>query len=181
MSEHRTPSRLAGRDSASDTPPDVRFVRVPSIAERKLGTGYVAPMRLDPRLLQQMQTTIKELEEKYADTLKSQVAMLRVLLKPACESDIDARSRLYSIAHDMRGLAGTFGHPIVGRFADSLCRYIENSEAADWTDGTVIRFHIDAIGDALENPATDPAITLETLNALERLIATAARDRRRRG
>lgn len=181
MTERKTPSRLAGTGHAPDTPPDVRFVRVPSIAERKLGDDYVAPMRLDPRVLEQMQETIKGLEAKYAESLKSQAAMLQILLEPACKGDTEARSRLYSIVHDMRGLAGTFGHPMIGRFADSLCGYIERSDAADWKEGTVIRFHVDAIRDALENPGTDPAITMETLNALERLITAAAQERRRIG
>lgn len=181
MPERRTHSRLAGTDAGTDTPPDVRFVRVPSIAERKLGSDYVAPMRLDPRVLDQMQATIKGLESKYAEALLSQTAMLQVLVDPACKGDTEARGRLYSIAHDMRGLAGTFGHPMIGRFADSLCGYIERSEIVDWKEGTIIRFHIDAIREALENPATDPAITMETLNALERLVATAVRERRRVG
>lgn len=176
MQERRTPSRLAGNETA-EPPAKVRFVRVPSIAERKLGADYVAPMRLDPRVLEQMQTTIRDLETQYADALKSQVAMLQVLVEPACKGDAEARHRLYALAHDMRGLAGTFGHPVIGQFADSLCRYIENSRTEDWNDGTVVTFHVDAIRDALENPRTDPAVTMETLNALERLIGATRRQR----
>lgn len=181
MPEHRKSSRLAGHDNQTGTPPDVRFIRVPSIAERKLGQSYVAPMRLDPRVLEQMQETIRGLETKYADALKSQVAMLQILVEPACKGDTEARSRLYAIAHDMRGLAGTFGHPMIGRFADSLCSYIETCENADWQDSTVIVFHVDAIRDALDNPHTDAALTMETLDALERLIETNRRERRKLG
>lgn len=176
MHERRSPSRLAGKEAA-EMPAEVRFIRVPSIAERKLGSDYVAPMRLDPRVLEQMQTTIRDLETQYADALKSQVAMLQVLVEPACKGDADARHRLYALAHDMRGLAGTFGHPVIGQFADSLCRYIEQSQSEDWGDGTVVTFHVDAIRDALENPRTDPAVTMETLNALERLIGATRRQR----
>ena len=182
MPERRTPSKLGGKDgSGNDTPPDVRFIRVPSIAERKLGSDYVAPMRLDPRVLDQMQETIRGLETKYADALKSQVAMLQILVEPACKGDAEARGRLYSLSHDMRGLAGTFGHPMIGRFADSLCGYIEKCTAEDWKDGTVILFHVDSIRDAIENPRTDTAVTMETLEALERLIAAHRRDRRQLG
>lgn len=181
MIERRSTSRLAGTADENISQPDVRFVRVPSIAERKLGADYVAPMRLDPRVLDQMQATIKNLESRYAEALKAQAAMLRVLVEPACKGDAEARGRIYSIVHDMRGLAGTFGHPMVGRFADSLCGYIEKAEIVDWKEGAVIRFHIDAIHDALENPAADPTITMETLNALERLVATAARGWRQIG
>ncbi|MDZ4380133.1 MAG: hypothetical protein U0942_02195 [Parvibaculum sp.] len=177
MHERRSPSRLAGKEATETPLADVRFVRVPSIAERKLGADYVAPMRLDPRVLAQMQTTIRDLETKYAESLKSQVAMLQILVEPACKGDPDARRRLYALAHDMRGLAGTFGHAIVGQFADSLCRYIENLRTEDWDDGTVVTFHVDAIRDALENPGTDPTVTMETLNALDRLIGSGRHQR----
>lgn len=168
-------------EPAGQTPPDVRFIRVPSIAERKLGANYVAPMRLDPRVLDQMQSTIKGLEARYGDALCEQVHTLLTLVDPACNGDPEARSRLYAIVHDMRGLAGTFGHPMVGRFANSLCLYIEGAGTTAWNDDTIFRFHLDAIREALESPGADPAITLETLNALQKLIAASAMERRRRG
>ena len=182
MAERSTTSCLAGRDAAGpEAPPDVRFIRVPSIAERKLGSSYVAPMRLDPRVLDQMQSTIRTLESKYAEALSAQVAMLQLLVEPAAKGDQEARSRLYSFSHDMRGLAGTFGFPLVGRFADSLCRFIEQCSEQDWRDGSVVRFHVDAIRDAVEHPGTDPAITMETLHALDRLIAANRCNRKAAG
>ena len=68
----------------NDQPSDVaaRFVRLPSIAERKLGHDYVAPVRLDPRILDQMQRTIRELGTQYAETLKAQVGSLFAFIDP---------------------------------------------------------------------------------------------------
>jgi len=169
------------KEPKNETPTDVRFVRVPSIVERKLGADYVAPMRLDPRVLDQMQTTIKGLETRYGDALRGQIQTLLALVEPACGGDTEARGRLYAIVHDMRGLAGTFGHPMVGRFANSLCNYIESAGITAWNDDTIFQFHLDAIREALESPGADPAITLETLNALQKLIAASAAERRRLG
>ena len=174
-------SKTTHAESAEQTPPEVRFIRVPSIAERKLGADYVAPMRLDPRVLDQMQSTIRCLEARYGDSLREQVRTLLTLVEPACSGDAEARGRLYAILHDMRGLAGTFGHPMVGRFANSLCLYIESAGTTAWHDDTIFRFHLDAIREALESPGADPAITLETLNALQKLIAASATERRRQG
>ncbi|MGB6087334.1 hypothetical protein [Parvibaculum sp.] len=171
MKHSKIASRLAGHETdGGETPPEVRFVRVPSIAERKLGSEYVAPMRLDPRILDQMQATIRSLESKYVETLSAQVSMLQVLAEPACKGDREAHDRLYAIAHDVRGLAGTFGFAMTGRFADSLCRYLEQGGHGKH-DSTVIRFHVDAIRDTLESPGTDVTISTETLDALEKLIA----------
>jgi hypothetical protein len=172
MKQSKIGSRLAGHEAnGTENQTEVRFVRVPSIAERKLGSDYVAPMRLDPRILDQMQATIRSLETKYVETLSAQVSMLQVLVDPVCKGDAEARGRLYAIAHDMRGLAGTFGFAVTGRFADSLCRYLEQGDESGGYDGTVIRFHVDAIRDTLESPGADSTISTETLDALEKLIA----------
>ncbi|MGV8998145.1 MAG: hypothetical protein ACOH12_14485 [Parvibaculaceae bacterium] len=147
-----------------------RFVRLPSIAERKMGTGYVAPVRLDPRVLQQMQQTISVLGRQYCDTLHRQISELLPQIADACSGVVGARHRFYETVHDMRGLAGTFGHPIVGRFAKSLCSYMEKCQTID---PTIIRFHIEAMRDALEHDKPDERLADETLRSLELLIFKA--------
>src|SRR3546814_19965310 len=95
---------------------DARFLRLPSIAERKLGRDYTAPIRLDPRILDQMQHTISELGSKYAETLAAQIALLAPLIERASTGIAEARAQIYSIVHDVPRLAGPFRHPIVGTF-----------------------------------------------------------------
>ena len=82
-----------------------------------------------------------------AEALKSQVSMLQILVEPACKGDTEARGRLYSLAHDMRGLAGTFGHPMVGRFADFGGEF--KFDPDDPTDATLDR---DGDGAGAERP-----------------------------
>jgi hypothetical protein len=155
-----------------------RFVRIPSIAERKLGRDYSAPIRLDPRVLEQMQKTIQTLAAAYSDALGAQIASLLPLIDPASECAGDARSRLYAVAHDVRGLAGTFGMPIVGNFARSLCGYMENRTELD---STIVRFHVEAMRDAATGRASDIALANETLRSLERLIDAAGPDAKSAG
>lgn len=146
---------------------DARFVRLPSIAERKLGRDYSAPIRLDPRILDQMQLTISQLGAKYAETLTAQITLLLPLIERTCAGIAEARAQLYSIIHDVRGLAGTFGHPIVGSFAKSLCGYMESHSNLDQT---ILRFHIEAMRDALEDHHPDAGLARETLRSLGLLI-----------
>lgn len=153
---------------------DARFLRLPSIAERKLGPDYAAPIRLDPRVLDQMQRTIKELASKYVETLSTQIALLPPLIGRACSGNAEARDQLYSIAHDVRGLAGTFGHPIVGSFSKSLCGYMETRSNLN---PTILGFHIEAMRDALEDPHPDANLARETLRSLELLIDATAAER----
>lgn len=164
----------AGAKRATDSLP-ARFVRIPSIAERKLGRDYTAPIRLDPRVLDQMQKTIKTLAATYKETLVGQIASLLPLIEAGSADAGEARSRLYSIAHDVRGLAGTFGLAIVGNFARSLCGYMEKHTDLD---SMIIRFHIEAMRDAVTDPAPDSNLADETLRSLERLIEAADIDAR---
>lgn len=150
-----------------------RFLRLPSVAERKLGADYTVPVRLDPRILDQMQQTIRELTEKYAATLKAQVGSLFSFVALAGAGDADARNQLYAMAHEVRGLAGTFGYPVIGRFAHSLCSYIEGYKTID---ASVMRFHIEAMYDALKQGGGDELLADETLASLERLIAVTHAD-----
>lgn len=157
---------------------DVRFIRVPSIVERKLGGAHAGPMRLDPRILENMQEAIRKLEGKYGESLIRQIDLLFRLVEEIELGNMQARDRLYDIVHDIRGLAGTFGHPLIGRFANSLCTYIEGTLAFDILDGTILRFHVEAMRDTITNREDDDAVALETLRALERLIKTTIRERR---
>ena len=102
-----------GKDFNATVP--ARFVRLPSIAEKKLGAAYVAPVRLDPRALEQMQQTIKSLSGEYAVKLATQIRELLHMIEDVCHLPGTSRSKFYDAIHDMRGLAGTFGHPIVGQ------------------------------------------------------------------
>lgn len=163
--------------NSESMPPDhqqdvaARFVRLPSIAERKLGPSYSAPVRLDPRVLDQMQETIKILSRQYVSTLGRQIHELLPMIQDACSGGPVARGKFYELIHDMRGLAGTFGHPIVGKFAKSLCGYMEKY---DFLDQTIVRFHVEAMRDALEQEKPDDRLADATLYSLEQLIAKAA-------
>lgn len=150
--------------------PDVpaRFLRLPSVAERKLGPDFTAPVRLDPRVLDQMQDTIRELTVKYSENLKVQVGSLFSFIEPTAAGDAEAHNQLYSTAHEIRGLAGTFGYPTVGRFAHSLCAYLENYKSVV---STVMRFHVEAMYDALQGRGADDILASDTLASLDRLIA----------
>ncbi|MAB15161.1 hypothetical protein [Parvibaculum sp.] len=149
---------------------ETRILKVPSIAKRKLGQDITDPVRLDPRVLEKMQDTIKSLESKYAEALSEQVTRLIELSDPAANGDARSAADLYTIAHDIRGLAGTFGRPLVGRFANLLCTYIEGHDNIGPLENSIIRFHVEAIREALKNPDSDPNLASETLRALENLI-----------
>ena len=55
------------------------------------------------------------------------------------------RDELFRAAHDIKGDAATFGFPIAGFAAESLCRIIEHAPNLDLVPAELIKHHIDAI------------------------------------
>ena len=53
--------------------------------------------------------------------------------------------KLYRIAHDLRGLGGTFGYPLVTKICANLGRHMDGLAAPSEIDDTVVRAHIDAL------------------------------------
>ena len=56
-----------------------------------------------------------------------------------------ARQELFRAAHDIKGVAATFGYPSAGAAAESLCRIIEHAPDLDAVPANLIDHHIDAI------------------------------------
>lgn len=81
--------------------------------------GSVASMNAG-NLISQARTALSRLEPRVLSALRDQREQLRVLLA-APDLDVDA---LFALAHDARGLAGTFGYTHLGVVADALSRYI---------------------------------------------------------
>jgi HPt (histidine-containing phosphotransfer) domain-containing protein len=55
------------------------------------------------------------------------------------------RDELFRAAHDIKGEAETFGFPLAGRVADSLCRLIEHSPELERVPMSLIEQHVDAV------------------------------------
>src|SRR5947209_8858531 len=57
----------------------------------------------------------------------------------------DTREELFRAAHDIKGDAATFGFPIAGAAAESLCRIIEHAPDLERVPPELIVHHINAI------------------------------------
>lgn len=154
----------------------VEVIQVPSIVRAKLGPGASIPMRLDPRVLTKLETAITHLEKNYGDTLKKQIANMLVIMNAIEEGREEQRvamEKVYHMAHEIRGVAGTFKRPISNRIAGNLCSYID--ELGDTiADKTIARFHIEALL-AASSTTPEPAdeIAMSTVETLERMTRTA--------
>lgn len=59
--------------------------------------------------------------------------------------NVATRGELFRAAHDIKGDAATFGYPIAGAAADSLCRILEHSPDIESVPADLIGHHVNAI------------------------------------
>jgi hypothetical protein len=88
--------------------------------------GSVASMNAS-ELIAQARGALSRLEPRVLSALIGQREQLRLLLSAEV---LDAEA-LFALAHDTRGLAGTFGYTHLGVVADALSRYITACQEAD--------------------------------------------------
>ena len=154
----------------------VEITQVPSIVRTKLGPGASIPMRLDPRVLTKLEAAITHLEQNYGGTLKKQITNMLLTMNAVEEGREEfavAMKKVYHVAHEIRGVAGTFKRPISNRIAGNLCGYID--ELGDTlADKTITRFHIEALLAASSvTPEPTDEVAMSTVETLERMTRTA--------
>jgi len=105
-------------------------------------------------ILARSEPEIAALATQYATSLQSDLAALQrnVAVLRGAKATAGARQasraaieEIYARCHELRGLAGSFGYPLVSRIADSLCRFVELAGGAPGQFCDVIAAHVDAI------------------------------------
>lgn len=81
---------------------------------------------LDPEALARAEAALNSLSSHYLSWAEADLASLRAALAEG------SNARLFTIAHDMKGQAATFGYPLVTTIGERLCRYLDaHPEDAD--------------------------------------------------
>jgi HPt (histidine-containing phosphotransfer) domain-containing protein len=79
---------------------------------------------LDPEALARAEAALNSLSSRYLSWAEADLAALRAALAEL-STDPSWLARLFTIAHDMKGQAATFGYPLVTAIGERLCRYID--------------------------------------------------------
>jgi HPt (histidine-containing phosphotransfer) domain-containing protein len=136
----RTPSGVPGE-----------IVPVPSIAETKGLVADGAHMRMDPRVLSRINDVVSILEQDYSNVLREQLAEIVGLYSTWQKDATASRDAIREIAHDIRGVAATFGRPLAGQIATRLCGVLNQSP----DNASAIEEHLDAL-DHVANLTPEP-------------------------
>ena len=102
---------------------------------------------VDPDVVARAEAALKALSAQFSRWLQDEIDKLDAaraavglegLVSPAGEA-------LYTRAHDLKGLGGTYEFPIVTRAAASLCRVIDNPQTRAVAPLSLVDSHINAI------------------------------------
>lgn len=84
-----------------------------------MADGDALPDGLDAEALARAEAALDRLSRDYPRWLRADIAAARACLTPPADRD-----RLYTIIHDIKGQAGSFGYPLVSRIGQDLCRML---------------------------------------------------------
>ncbi|HYD73161.1 MAG TPA: Hpt domain-containing protein [Candidatus Binatia bacterium] len=114
-----------------------------------------------------------------ADLSKLQAARLRAAEAGWTDNAIDA---IWRASHDLKGMGGTYGYPLVTQLAASLCRLTETEagKSAARVNTALVDAHVDGLRAALRDRITSDAhpvgrALVQTLETKVRQLGVAPR------
>jgi len=129
---------------------DVEFIGNPNLIARK---ARPVGKNADD-MLKTADQRVAALKNEFGSILKRDTQTIIELLRNA-ETDLAGRQRylldLRRVAHELRGQGGTYGYPLITRFGDQLCRYLDASDFLDAKALVVVKAAADAIVVVINN------------------------------
>ncbi|MEQ8443110.1 MAG: response regulator [Alphaproteobacteria bacterium] len=124
--------------------------RIPRGLKRKLAgaTGEPTDPPFDPKLIEEAEGRIAEMESDYGDWVAESIEKLVQHHHRAVEDDTQAATHLQAIneiAHELRGQGGIFGYPLMTQFGKSLYDVTRDDTAVSPPLLDLIDAHIDLI------------------------------------
>ena len=115
------------------------------------------------------------LSSNYGDWLQEEIEKLEGAREAirAAGADRATIDMLFARAHDLKGLGGTYGFPLVGRIAASLCRLLGDGDGRLKAPLALVDAHIKAIKAAVRDDirSADTLIGAALAGELERHTA----------
>lgn len=107
---------------------------------------------LDPAALAKAEAALSSLSGQFDAWLDEEVTKLKAAHSSVLSHGVagEAGERLHTHAHDLKGLGGTYGYPLVTRLAGSLCNLVGDAEARRRAPLALVTAHVDAIRTVVE-------------------------------
>jgi hypothetical protein len=119
-----------------------KIINPPNHLQKKAGTGGV-----EPAAVRKAEKVFEHLRPEFEANARDEVARLAAAAAAltANPHDIKKRQEVYMIAHELRGQGGSYGYPLVTKFGDQLCRYLDATDILDARSLVIVKAAADAI------------------------------------
>lgn len=137
------------------------------------GRGGAAKLLLDPEVLNQAQAKLQELKPMAVVEIQAAIARARVMAESRATPD-----KIFTTAHDIKGLAGAYGFTSVGMVAGAIRVYGENRPPDFKPDWALLQLLIQTMARTFEDPAAAPPQVLSGMcrEAVSKVMAREGRE-----
>ena len=122
----------------------IEIITPPNALKAKIGGPLPA---LDQRAIQKAEQALAKLSDQFGDWIQEELANL-VTAWGVYEKEGGSEANkveLHRRAHDLKGLAPTYGYPLVGRICGSLCKLTSDEAIGINPPLSILRAHVDAV------------------------------------
>lgn len=156
----------------------VRYIHRPNTLKMKVGGSPDGEAGIvDPVDLERARSAVREMADAYPAEIQAQLEKLQQFYETAAAESGVARYNalidIRDIAHEVRGVAGTFGYAGCAKFATSLYDFTRSPDSFTDAHVMVVKIHVDAIRVLLHGghkAETGPEMT-ELTNSLKLAIS----------
>jgi HPt (histidine-containing phosphotransfer) domain-containing protein len=122
----------------------IEVITPPNMLKTKVGGALPA---LDQRAIAKAEAALERMSGQFAEWINEELARLLeawTAYEKAPGTPV-AKNELHRRAHDLKGLAPTYGYPLVGRICATLCK-LTGDEYGDISAPThLLKAHVDAV------------------------------------
>lgn len=122
----------------------IEVITPPNMLKAKVGGAMPA---LDQRAIARAEAALDKLSDKFADWIHEELANLLTAWADyeRAPGTAAARNELHRRAHDLKGLAPTYGYPLVGRICATLCKLTGDEHGQLNPPDRLLKAHVDAV------------------------------------
>ncbi len=136
------------RQPAGETPDPTHWhevIEVPNTLKEKAAGGGISA-----DLLRDAELAVAGLQDDYESRLGQEIDQLDAEFDAMRRADTFDPKRLFALAHELRGEAGSYGYPLISRAADVLCKLLEKRTVLVPADVEIVEAHVRAFRTVLD-------------------------------
>jgi hypothetical protein len=121
----------------------IEVITPPNVLKTKIGGPLPA---LDQKAIARAEAALDKMSAQFAEWIKEELEhLLKAWRAYEAEPGTPAsRNELHRRAHDLKGLAPTYGYPLVGRICSSLCKLTGDEHGEIHAPDKLLKAHVDA-------------------------------------